>query len=117
MQKPWRQGYMALTIRLTDEQREMVGRVQATMGEAAHSRTLLRAVAEYEKLTDENQRLRQRVAELEDWFAGLRAAHRARAAALAAAEQAVDELAELERRAEEHLRLPERETRAHGHGV
>jgi len=107
---------MALTIRMTDEQRELVGRVQGMMGEAAHSRTLLRAVAEYEKLTAANEQLRQRVAELEDWLGTVREARRTRAEALAEAERAGDELAELERRAEEELGLSRRRARDRGYG-
>lgn len=99
---------MALTIRMNAEQEKLVERVREMMGEGALSRTLLRAVAEYESLREENNGLKERVRELEDWLTGLRAAHRARAEALAAADRAVDELAELERQAEDDLRLPER---------
>lgn len=98
---------MALTIRLTEEQEAQVERVRGLMGEGARSRTLLRAVGEYEKLHEENQQLRERVGQLEDWLGSMREARRARAEASAARDRADDELAELERQAEEDLRLPE----------
>ncbi|WP_434779036.1 hypothetical protein [Neisseria sp. Ec49-e6-T10] len=62
-----------LTIRTTDEQDQIIEHIQQLLGESAVSKTLLRCVAEYQKLSstleDQNLKLKEalnRVDELEN---------------------------------------------------